>query len=96
MNAHTSGPWHLRDDCIVAVGSDDYGRRETKYICCLNENPLLPFWANGNLLAAAPDLLAAGRALLAANTHTDATEPTWTAALKQMRAAIAKAEGREP
>lgn len=98
MSAHTPGPWVVTDDsehgcCFeFAVEADSDG----KHICDANG-------ADARLIAAAPELLAALKECLEseerrrrdlkdgspASSYSDAR-------LARVRAAIAKAEGREP
>jgi hypothetical protein len=79
MNAqHTPGPWRAayitREEVLVVRSAD------SEVALVANDND-----ANARLIAAAPELLAALKNLLAG--------PTWPGAQMTARAAIAKAEG---
>jgi hypothetical protein len=94
---HTPGPWEVESGEAVYVLDKEYGR-----VCTVNwlRGPFGSFGrrtdaeghANARLIAAAPDLLAALRALVAKSTdlHGDWSEE-WRKALE----AIAKAEGAQ-
>jgi hypothetical protein len=90
---HTPGPW-VWNEGYCGLSSAD-GHPVLPYADY--ENMWLPSYdaqgrADGHLIAAAPDLLAAcwaARAYVASHTHDSAGER-----LKQIEAAIAKAEGR--
>jgi len=92
MNAanHTPGPWRLSD------GSPDVGVvTDEKLIAMVTNDEDSPMdvdeqLANSRLVAAAPDLLAALRRLLARSFDGDDYDAT-----SEAEAAIAKAEGRE-
>lgn len=98
MAKHTEGPWHVMDtpatreifnDCPVIVSE----HVEDAIIATIGED-VAGSEANGHLLAAAPDLLAACRAAL-----EDVREITGATGIKApsdplLVAAIAKAEGR--
>lgn len=97
MSTHTPGPWGILKAGnqwavapVTAKGKPRDGR-QTEDICMgsvLADN----FLANARLIAAAPDLLAAARALVQIYEEGSATVPIddwWL-----VRAAIAKAEGK--
>lgn len=97
---HTPGPWAvsdtsiITDDCCIAVIEDDGGY----------EAPPDQREANARLIAAAPDLLSALRDNLEAiEIHFNCEAEKFPSdsqhvvnGLAQIRAAIAKAEGRQP
>lgn len=98
MSAHTPGPWRVfpghfpgidaNSDSVVLFGRhyEDCGIRG------VNEEERL---ANANLIAAAPDMLAALRDALHTLEHSSGDEPGWAkGSIAVIRAAIAKAEGR--
>ena len=95
MSAHTPGPWRMETsfDDEFSAGSFEIVAGEGRYRVVLVTR--MPWsgrraesWANGNLMAAAPELLVALRRIIAEATgHT-------LASLDAARAAIAKAEGR--
>lgn len=93
MSKHTPGPWalDLQDDGgfrITGVGG--HGKTAAYVVCCRDAHEMKgETHANARLIAAAPDLLAAARAALAA---WEGTGPAID--LDTLRAAIAKAEGK--
>lgn len=97
MTAHTPGPWHpwVHDSNTITASADSTNPSHFEPVCFLN-NKLPPevAAANGRLIASAPDLLAALRALigeadLGEIDHDEETRQLLDAA----RAAIAKATG---
>lgn len=56
MNAHTPGPWHIGD------GTRIIGANSQRVSVC-DDNHATPGLANARLIAAAPDLLAALKAI---------------------------------
>ena len=81
MTTHTPGPWkHV----AVAGGWDGVANSTGAVICKLAENNP----ANARLIASAPDLLAAGEAVLARWGNGNLS-----AAIQQLAAAIAAARG---
>ena len=96
MATHTPGPWQsFADDQghdIIAEDGAHIARVEPVNSLCPAEEQD----ANGNLLAAAPDLLAAIKAALPDLQHYVATHgPGPDARLAAVVTAIAKAEGKE-
>ncbi len=92
-NTHTPGPWSrnippARKYCVVFAGRNTH----VASICSASNQPDSEIEANCNLIAAAPDLLAASRAALAA-LHALRDAPQGGAEV-MLRAALAKAEGR--
>lgn len=100
MSGHTPGPWYaLRG----AVYSDE---KRTKFICnCFPQiDPLSPRseateHSNARIMAAAPDLLSAGKAMIAnvdrwIETGDPASPEESEKLVTDMKAAIAKAEGK--
>lgn len=94
---HTPGPWIIRDALHTPrreIVSDD------QRIAVIGESSITEGSprANACLIAAAPDLLAAMRALLEATVDLVAVhdaEGTWTSCIDEAKAVIAKAEGGE-
>ena len=87
--AHTPGPW-------AAIGTDVKTPGPRSRILCWTGQPEVQMGearANAQLIAAAPDLLAALRAMLAKHDDRDAPSDLWPAEAAQARAAIAKAGG---
>ena len=89
MSAHTPGPWSLNGVMamdtplwIVSIPGEQ-ARIEVADYSVESEG-------NARLIAAAPDLLAAIRALLRETDLRDGTQAAW----EKAHAAIAKAEGR--
>ena len=78
---HTPGPWRVSKDTQSVVSRD-------AYICRARMMRMGQGVANAHLIAAAPDLLEALKAIVAFNT------PLPCGLLEEARAAIAKAEGR--
>jgi hypothetical protein len=97
---HTPGPWQLtRDNNLLLVGATGAGNICLTYTRVLTGDPE----ANARLIAAAPDLLEAARAAVNAKTNLrkrgfNANENDYKAmyrAEQMLKAAVAKAEGRE-
>ncbi len=98
MAQHTPGPWHLGAKFVGTV--DGYSVQgfpisaQGQSICRVHAGHILGFGnedANARLIAAAPDLLAALKALLA---YEDAEEGFFLSGdTEAARAAITKAEG---
>jgi hypothetical protein len=97
-DAHVPGPWQVRDGLHGHPGSI-YVERHDITICRMHEwdNPA---WqtANARLMASAPELLAALKALTADidECPIDGCGTPSMAVWEQVKAAIAKAEGRQP
>jgi hypothetical protein len=109
MSGHTPGPWQFCDDC-GATASPAIRPHGTGYLVAAvnrheplgDDDPAGHWLANGRLLAAAPDLLAALH--LAADALADYSDvndgqdgPTPNramSALQEIDAVIAKAEGK--
>jgi hypothetical protein len=102
---HTPGPWKLiktdRNDIVVSYS--DGGLRSHIATChnqllCEEHGNLL---ANARLIAAAPDMLEALKAIFNYDWHDELNElhgedeTNEAKVLKQVRAAIARAEGKE-
>lgn len=90
MNAHTPGPW-------TATGIHVFGANDEHVAKALIENdqPLDVARANARLIAAAPDLLAVLKALMADTTAGVGVMVLLTPALATAcHVVIAKAEGR--
>ena len=94
MAAHTPGPWHASSTHLGAAF--DIGAEDGSSVALVHgflENGAKEFRANARLIAAAPDLLKAAKALLA-RWPTDQHEGS---PLKDeadaLRAAVLKAEG---
>lgn len=89
---HTPGPWEFRGHWIWPVGSnDDIGRVSESYLRPGSERE-----ANGRLIAAAPELLEALKALLNKVDHKRYNirkDFSFFVADAAARTAIAKAEG---
>lgn len=94
---HTPGPW-----VVEAIGVEPAVKAGQWYIATTNDGvdgdlTGRKSLANANLIAAAPELLAALKDLLAASTSEDVTcacsGDTCKKAVADARAAIAKAEG---
>jgi len=104
MNTHTPGPWEIklsRDDegTLCHIGTPDKIARCGQHVCQING------WgfdydadkeqqANARLIAAAPDLLKALRLALNHIEHGWIDPKSCISAANDIRAAIAKAEGR--
>lgn len=90
MSTHTPGPWcALNAGLVVAAG-------DVKVAQADRANAYTE--ANARLIAAAPDLLAALKAILNVDNPpvTDPGHVDFPRAMELARAAIAKAEGRTP
>ena len=96
---HTPGPWEASNEPVASEGilihrkwRDKKGRRCTQFIasvCVTSPDSLLENCkANANLIAAAPDMYAALKAIYYGDGSLTESE-----IVKQMRAAIEKAEG---
>ena len=86
MSAHTPGPWHVKRNRVTTAIRDAKGH----YIV---DRVVKDRDANAHLIAAAPELLEALRAIVAVIDHAPDRECA-AGVLEQARAAIAKAEGR--
>jgi hypothetical protein len=92
---HTPGPWRVvsftargsDDGCYVGISSEHHSCLAEVVIRMKDEPPSLELLANAHLIAAAPDLLAALRAMLDDDDHD--------AAKVKARAAIAAATGEK-
>lgn len=104
--AHTPGPWKARDDGVVVIQrANQHGYQQPiKLISPWRESA----WdgdeeaeANANLIAAAPELLEAGKALdqfawgSCVQTDCEESRAYLQSLIDNLRAAIAKAEGRQ-
>lgn len=94
MRSHAPGPWGVSfpdsGACVVFSATDG-----ARVVASLPEHTSFPDVrvANANLISAAPDLLEAARfALRTLEVHVGEAHPS----VPGLRAAIAKAEGREP
>ncbi len=86
-NTHTPGPWEIGQDGLgISVDADGVP-------VCMCDGPVEDNEANARLIAAAPDLLVAGQHIL--QVAWNGTYAEQESALQSLRAAIAKAEGRE-
>lgn len=103
---HTPGPWFRGAQCdgYVQVRTDDTGTPNERRDCISNEWTVAQVndcmghesWANANLIAAAPDMLAACQRILRAvrwSVTEDRMTPDQQADV--LSAAIAKATGEE-
>lgn len=100
MTKHTPRPWRFLTNVGYVMGSDGtgpFGPREVQVgtVGDYRDKELLPFnkdrWdADGRLVAAAPDLLAACQAALATHTLVN-SGPGIPKLVDMLRAAIAKA-----
>lgn len=93
MTAHTPGPWHpwVHDSNTITASDSSH----VEPVCFLN-NKLPPevAAANGRLIAAAPDLLAALKDVVNAyQQHFDVMPVAWQTYDDIARVAIAKATG---
>ena len=92
---HTPGPWHATAEYIRDENDGMIG--EATNLWANVKTPIGERLANAQLMAAAPELLAALRALLATNSCREATYNSnvgLAEAVDVARAAIANAEGR--
>ena len=96
MSGHTPGPWTV--DEFYEPGGFYKIRSESEVVChthsfaprgCDDEAT-----GNANLIAASPDLLEACRGILAMHEGPPNAVGNWDIAFDEIRAAIAKAEGR--
>ena len=96
MADHTPGPWHVCGDMIRSTVSNAAMRSVAKvYVSQMHGKPEAA--ANARLIAAAPDLLAACRAIephIASNHPVTDNEHPYLTAVRQLRAAIDRAEGK--
>lgn len=102
MNEHTPGPWACNKSRHPHDGEFDYaigagGKVIAEAFGRVAEGPdgLRPAYANACLISAAPDLLAALKAIAPEGWLDDDTMDHMPG-VKEARAAIAKAEGRAP
>lgn len=90
MSAHTPGPWEAEQDCANSIGivSEE---TEVARICPEDDDLTEQEWADARLIAAAPDLLKACKAVA---SFAVSWEPLTPGDIAEVTAAIAKAEGR--
>ena len=94
---HTPGPWHFdyepRSELAGYRGRNRVLGPDGNWICStVNDWPTMPFEANGNLIAAAPELLDSLVTLVDWVDPNETLTADWPALL-YARAAIAKARG---
>ena len=108
---HTPGPWRKRDHGFIYAPDGEHFETLVARVGAFHDEELLPFsrerWtADAHLIAAAPELLAALRAMEAMYTHAwDRTDggllmmpgsvERFDAACEKARATIAKATGAQ-
>ena len=86
---HTPGPWKVK---VISLGTDYLIRFETATLARVFNSP-----ADARLIAAAPDLLSAGKHLfvkLADVYRAAGQNPETCQAIREFMAAVAKVEGR--
>jgi hypothetical protein len=96
MMAHTPGPWKRINRDICHVVETPRGGHSVLRIARVNSGPSIDIKANGDLLAAAPDLLAAlttAERHLALMAETGEVTPACGQAAEKARAAIAMTKG---
>jgi hypothetical protein len=99
MNKHTPGPWSLGDSDLpvskLAICTTAKGRAHSTIARIVIPSPSSPNEAGANvrLIAAAPELLATLQKLLSHGTFDDYPNTTEWYAVRDARAAIAKATG---
>jgi hypothetical protein len=86
---HTPGPWYANQDCIEIDGPE--GPRDVTLAVVLQADNAA---ADARLIAAAPELLAALKELVAYDDGSNEPEDYGYELLQRCKAAIAKAEGR--
>ena len=86
---NTPGPWYANQDCIEIDGPE--GPRDVKLAVVLQADNAA---ADARLIAAAPELLAALKELVAYDDGSNEPEDYGYELLQRCKAAIAKAEGR--
>jgi len=100
MTQHTPGPWAIKQGTYGAlrVGPaklDHPGREAAQYAAERGQDMLAQRWANAQLIAAAPDMLAALQAIAATSTEDDA-ETALGSIQMICRDIIAKAKAAKP
>ena len=100
MNAHTPGPWWNDVHCVRTVESDEIFPKGKK-LATIHAGPINKIQAdsNGALMAAAPDLLAACKAVFDAKAAIEGNDLLIVVTPeihRLLRDAIARAEGRTP
>lgn len=90
MSKHTSGPWQWTQhfDPTISIYKDGFGQ-----IARLYDSSAGTGKANARLIAAAPDLLEALQGMIEVVSNTEYGEIDRKLAVKDARAAIAKATG---
>ncbi len=85
---HTPGPWRKGEMCggTISIEADNPGATVGRIHVYYNGNSS-PSEANANLIAAAPDLLAACKAMLLDRTRDDHTSRIATAAVEKAEGA---------
>jgi len=98
--AHTPGPWLMVSNTVYSLthagwrkGVEQFKNRFHAYVQADKECPDDEHTANVRLIAAAPDLLEAAKALVAADDARSNVQPLYESACALARAAIAKATG---
>lgn len=89
---HTPGPWFVNGDCVEADGPE--GPRDVTVAVVHGHPHNTVRAANARLIAAAPELLAALKELVAYDDGSNEPEDYGYEVLQRCKAAIAKAEGR--
>jgi len=84
---HTPGPWHCNGQTVYGPLTD--GDRD--YICTCGDVVHDEHAANARLIAAAPELVAALRAIVNTVTHPKSTKNEMRLIAEECRAALAKA-----
>lgn len=83
---HTAGPWAVNEDGFKVESENEHGWVNDGWVVCVTEGPDKK--SNARLIAAAPDLLGALKAL------RDESMGFVPQCAEQVDAAIAKAEGK--
>lgn len=93
---HTPGPWEVKEesDSRFLIYSEDYGH--IVWVSCDPDVQAQMDFVRGDAhaISAAPELLAACKALVAHDKNGRFGKPSFPEAINAARAAIAKAEGR--
>ncbi len=100
MTQHTPGPWVIKQGSYGALWAgpaklDHPGREAAQYAAERGQDMLAQRWANAQLIAAAPDLLALCERLLGFAYHYGSTEAVLSAEglFVSTRETITKAKG---
>ncbi len=92
MSGHTPGPWTVESE--GHVDGSFYIMKHDRVLALVSDRQHPRSKATACLMAAAPELLAAARGALAEMLAGGGADESWNQTCDEIKAAIAKAEGR--